>query len=75
MMPDVTVCPMPSGLPTASTTSPDAHLIGVPERQYVVLAAPDLKNRKIARRIASDELGLLDLALSELDFDVLRRRR
>ena len=55
MMPDVTVCPRPSGLPTARTTSPTRELIGIGQRQRPQSLRVDLDHREIARRIVAND--------------------
>ena len=56
-IPIVTVWPMPSGLPTASTTSPTWTLSELPSGSVCRFVAVDLQHREIARRVGADDLG------------------
>ena len=57
MMPIVTVWPMPSGLPTASTTSPTWTASELPSASDGRLVAVDLEHGQIARLVRADQLG------------------
>ena len=71
MMPEVTVWPTPSGLPTASTTSPTRTLSESPSGRTVILAASDLQNGKSLGGIAADRAWPDASCPRSLDLDVL----
>ena len=57
-MPCVTVCPTPNGLPMASTTSPDAHLVRPAEGDGGKVLQVDFQHCQVALGIGADERRL-----------------
>ena len=55
MMPRVTVKRKPSGLPNASTVWPGCSLVESPKRHIRQIASVNLDDRKIGKRVGSDE--------------------
>ena len=56
MIPIVTVWPTPSGLPTASTTSPTCTSSELPSASGLEIGGVDLHQREIARLVGADQL-------------------
>ena len=70
-MPIVTVWPTPSGLPTASTTSPTRTASESPSVSVCRLVPSIFSDRQIARLIRADDLGLEAAAVGQLDVHLL----
>ena len=71
-MPIVTVWPTPSGLPTASTTSPTRTRVGVAERQRLQVRAPSIfSTARSLGCVGADDLRLEAAAVGQLDGDLL----
>ena len=73
MIPIVTVCPMPSGLPTARTTSPTWTASELPTATRRKIGRINFQEREIARLVGADQLRLEAAAVGKLDADVVGR--
>ena len=71
MIPIVTVCPTPSGLPTASTTSPTCTASELPNDTAWRSVASDLDEREVARLVCPDDLTFERAAVGQIDVDVV----
>ena len=72
MIPIVTVWPTPSGLPTARTTSPTLHVLGVADaRSDAGRRRSTFSSGEVARLVGADQLRGQRAVVGQLDLDVV----